>query len=63
MKNKYFTNFISYDEIKKNKKEVSNIFHPTIPSPVSTTKNIFVSNNPYREIKDWDKYIGNNKEN
>lgn len=63
MKNKYFTNFISCDEIKKNKKEVSNIFHPTISSPVSTTKNIFVSNNTYRKIKDWDKYIGNNKEN
>ena len=63
MKNNYFTNFISYDEIKKNKKEVSNIFHPTISSPVSTTKNIFVSNNTYREIKDCDKYIGNNKEN
>ena len=48
---------------KKNKKEVSNVFHPTISSLVSTTKNIFVSNNAYREIKDWDKYIGNNKEN
>lgn len=63
MKNKYFTNFIFYDEIKKNKKEISNIFTPAIPSPVSTTKNIFVSNNTYREIQDWDKYIGNNKEN
>ena len=62
-KYKFNKNFISYDENDETKKEVSNIFHPTISSPVSTTKNIFVSNNTYREIKNWDKYIDNNKEN
>lgn len=66
MENKYKfnKNFIPYDEIKENKKEISNIFVPTILSPVFTTiSNLETSTHySYREIKDWNKYIGCNKE-
>ena len=51
MENKYKFNkdFIPYDEIKENKKEASNIFVPTIPSPVSTTISNLATHYSYRE--------------